>query len=785
MPFTLTPAEKDAAMTTEVLRTPRATQRRHPGRAALACAAVLLATAGATLAGVTPASALTPGRHYEQISPVDKAGQGTTAATISPDGRHAVLDTGPGNALPGFESFRPFGNVMLAARGGAAWQAAAANTSATTSAFASFSDVSRDGTAVLTEERTYEQNANHSFDVLRYQAGGPFESLTGVLTYLQDPYNFALPFYNGATPDLSHVLLWAAPQLTLRPQDPVSAGGVLYHAFRSPSGEAVLDNVGADLHNPGVDGNGDPLETCYALDVGGIDLAGTGYPNGQHALSDDGQTVFFSASPECGQRHLYARLHAQSTVELSVSECTRQADPGASPPVPACSTTPSAAYYADASTDGRRVFFASEAQLTDTDVDATADLYEYDFARPAGHRLRQISGGATPGTGAAVQGFVAASDDGLRAYFGAQGVLTTQPNGLGQTARAGANNLYRWDAAGNRTTFVTTLSPADQPWLSGFKTAVVRGETDQYLVFSSTEQLTADDTDTAADVYRYDVASQVLQRISIGQDGYGSDGNDNALGAAIRNNSQAFNRQALALAQSVSADGSRIVFVTAQALAPQDVNGLEDVYEWHDGRVDLISDGRDPAGSSLAMISADGSTVVFKTQRKLVPGDTDTAVDVYAARLGEDFPPAPASPAPPCTGDVCQGRPTAQAPLASAGTVAFAGAGNAAITRGPTKRSVTVTVPKAISGSQAVLTVKAPAAGALTLSGSGLRSVRRSARAGAYRIAVRLTAAGVRSFKKHHRYTTTARVVFTPADGTSSTARVKLTFKAPATAKGR
>ena len=628
---------------------------------------------------------------------------------------------------------------------------------------------------------TYAQIENDSFEIARHQVGGPFESLSGELHYQQEARNYLAPTYAGTTPDLSHVLFKVAPSLTLRPQDQVSGGGVLYDLSRSPSGELVLDNVGADLDNGG------PLTTCYLAVVGGSF-------QGERSISDDGQTIFFSASPECGLDHVYARLHAQTTVEVSASECARQADAGASPPVLACSTTPSAASYANASSDGRRVFFTSDAQLTDTDVDATTDLYEYDFTRPAGHRLLQLSAGgagaATPGAGAAVQGLVASSEDGSRAYFVAQGVLTTQPNGQGETATAGANNLYRWDAAGNRTAFVTTLDPADQPWAFYHRDGLVMGSDDEYLLFTSLARLTADDTDTAADVYRYDAASNTLRRISTGgQDGYGSDGNDNTLAASINSRAAPYNYMSYRINLSASKDGSRIIFRTAQALQPQDVNGANDLYEWHDGHVDLVSDGRDPAGaavgSNVSMISADGSTVIFATGRKLVPSDTDTATDVYAARMGEDFPPAPGPPAPPCAGDVCQGRPTAQAPPASAGTVSFAGAGNAAVTRGPASRSVTVTAPKPITGTRAVLTVKAPAAGALTLSGSGLRSVRRGARAATYRLAVRLNAAAVRTLNKHHRYTTTARVVFTPTAGTSTTARVKLTFKAPATAKGR
>jgi WD40-like Beta Propeller Repeat len=778
MPFTLTPAQKDAAMTPEATIT---SHRRHRGRAAFTCAAALLATAGATLMCVAPATALTPGRHYEQVTPVDKAGETVAPTGISADGRRVVMNAGGSNGLPGFPAFYGLYNTLLAARGDTAWQAVPLIAPATTQANSKPFDVSSDATTLLSMQNTYEENASDAFQIVTMQAGGPPVSLSGVQRYEQPASTFLIPRFSGSTPDFSHVLLMTAGALTLRPQDPDGGSGTLYDLSRSPSGEVVLNNVGAGIQNP------DPAEpTCRDIQLGSAS-------RGDRALSDDGQTIFYSARPECGVAHLYARLRAQTTVEVSASECARQADAGASPPVLACSTTTSRAEYANASTDGRRVFFTSDAQLTDSDVDETTDLYEYDFTRPAGHRLLQVSAGgdgdATPGADAMVGGLLTSSDDGSRVYFAAQDVLTTQPNGQGEMATAGANNLYRWDAAGNRTTFVTTLDPIDQPWVFGQRSALMMGNDDEYLLFTSSARLTADDTDTAVDVYRYDATSNTLRRISTGQDGYDGNGNNNAFGAAINGRDRTVPAQQSTLQRSASKDGSRIIFSTAQALQPQDVNGMTDIYEWHDGHVDLISDGRDPASLTPYVadmfISADGSTVIFVSSRKLVAGDTDTAADVYAARLGDDFPPAPAPPAPPCVGDVCQGKPTAQAPPVSAATVTFGGAGNAVVSRRPTKRSVTVTTPKAITGTRTVLTVKAPAAGALTLSGAGLRSVRRAASAGTYRLAVRLDAAGLRALKKQHRYTTTARVVFTPAAGTSSTARVKLTFKAPATAKGR
>lgn len=42
----------------------------------------------------------------------------------------------------------------------------------------------------------------------------------------------------------------------------------------------------------------------------------------------------------------------------------------------------------------------------------------------------------------------------------------------------------------------------------------------------------------------------------------------------------------------VSADGSRVFFDSGDAVVPGDVNGTEDVYEWEDGHLYLISSGR-------------------------------------------------------------------------------------------------------------------------------------------------------------------------------------------------
>jgi hypothetical protein len=93
-----------------------------------------------------------------------------------------------------------------------------------------------------------------------------------------------------------------------------------------------------------------------------------------------------------------------------------------------------------------------------------------------------------------------------------------------------------------------------------------------------------------------------------------------------------------------------IVFVTDEALSPDDVDGVSDVYAWHDGRVALISDGR--IGGGQAWITPSGRDIFFFTAGQLSALDGDVNADIYDARVGGGFDlirPAP------CFGDSCQG----------------------------------------------------------------------------------------------------------------------------------
>jgi DNA-binding beta-propeller fold protein YncE len=142
------------------------------------------------------------------------------------------------------------------------------------------------------------------------------------------------------------------------------------------------------------------------------------------------------------------------------------------------------------------------------------------------------------------------------------------------------------------------------------------------------------------------------------------------------------------------ANDGRAFFSTDDALVKGDTNDGLDVYEYVNGRPQLITPGtgetQAPAGPLLALVSrpglngvsADGRDVYFATFNTLVPQDHNGLfLKYYDARAGGGFP-APAPP-PPCNAaDECHGAGSSPPGAISNGTgVALGAGGNAAVVK--------------------------------------------------------------------------------------------------------
>lgn len=548
-----------------------------------------------------------------------------------------------------------------------------------------------------------------------------------------------------ASGDLCHVLLSHSTGPLVREAIPVpNPGRLIYDLSRGcGGGSSSLQLVGVK-NRLGPEGEPEPLEPQCPVGLGGIVPPAYIGPAGQestfNAISQDGSEIFFTTSTtgtnDCiSVSQLFVRVGGGVTLEVSrpleaggFGGCGEDGKAGEVPgevPCRGAAERPSA-FFDGASEDGSRVFFTTDAQLVGEDHDTMSDLYMASIGCPAAESgceasqrrvtsLKLASLDENAGEAAEVLGVVRVAADANHVYFVARGALGKGANAEGRVPVKGADNLYVYDSETGEDTFIVDLCSG--PGVTGAAsisegavedrscpstlTGELHGRNDtslwgtgqeaqstpdgSVLVFSSYGRLTKDDTDTARDIYRYDALTGSLLRVSIGEEGHDTDGNNDAFDASIPqagiDPGEFVHQDHEMSTRIVSADGSRIVFTTADPLSVNAVNGLSNVYEWYEapgaseGVVSLVSTGSSSTADSGEVISPSGRDIFFITSEGLVSQDTDGQGDIYDARLGGGFPVAPA-PRQPCSGDACQGPLTNPAPLLVPGSVSQAPGGN-------------------------------------------------------------------------------------------------------------
>jgi DNA-binding beta-propeller fold protein YncE len=400
------------------------------------------------------------------------------------------------------------------------------------------------------------------------------------------------------------------------------------------------------------------------------------------------------------------------------------------------------AEFAGASADGSAAFFTSEQQLTDNATQGSENLYESLCTQGCetdeeARRLIDVSessGGAKVSGGPGVQGVMAISADGSHVYFVANGLLASgaRPGDCSPASEAGRCNLYVYERDARypegHTAFIASLPGSDRNATGGLPTAWAEGPAlanvtpdGRFLVFGSHGDLTPDThAGGSTQIFRYDAEGEQLTRVSIGEGGFDDDGNAGT-GEATIVGAEVDEFETAGPARSdptMSNDGAYVFFQSPRALTPHALNDVrvgtastatgrvpvyaQNVYEWHEGHVYLISDGHDastaattphcvnrvdtPAekfASAVCLLGTDatGDNVFFMTADQLAAKDTDTQVDIYDARIcesasGNPCISEPAPPAPPCGGEACHGIPAATPSLLAPGTASFNGEGN-------------------------------------------------------------------------------------------------------------
>jgi hypothetical protein len=188
------------------------------------------------------------------------------------------------------------------------------------------------------------------------------------------------------------------------------------------------------------------------------------------------------------------------------------------------------------------------------------------------------------------------------------------------------------------------------------------------------------DRDTDRDVYHWDV-QEGWSCLSCQEPGLPS-GGESSIDVFTANHIPEFtmNRMNFELHTPMSDDGRRVFFTSYDALVSQDINSVADVYEWHDGTVDLISTGTGTQPSALIGASRSGSNAFFITARPLVGWDIDSATDIYDARAGGGFAAPPPIP-PPCGEGECSTGRSEPPPMTPAGSLDNVGPGDPPPTR--------------------------------------------------------------------------------------------------------
>ncbi len=510
----------------------------------------------------------------------------------------------------------------------------------------------------------------------------------------------------GASTDATHIF-YSIYDSAYLPGDPqVSNAGILdgygnvYEAYLDEEGKPAARLLQRDRDGTVWGGR------CGAQ-VGGsvVNDARTAHRRG--SVSGDASRVYFSARPsqpegvKCDQAANKLRIMewqdtptGPTIAPLYSSECTR-----VSPP---CSGIDGDDEYQGASQEGTKLYFTTTRQLTNSDLDTTADLYLYDASRPEGERLTQVSAGddtdPTPGKDSGFLGLAEFSGDGSRAYFVAEGVLTASPNLSGRQAELGKRNFYFYerDAAhpGGRTGFIGTLSASDNALGQGALWGDSPGEVNEaralprlgadvedlsvggdghILVFASKAPLSADDQDGGQpDVYRYDSLSGALERVSKADPGATDNG---AFAARVLAGEVNPGVQSVSFLRTVSENGRTIVFASKEGLAPgaagaESSDGEGILYIWRDGTLTVIP----RAARGFGQVSMSGEQIGMGSDEKLLPEDGDSVNDAYVLRAGGGFPIV--VPPAPCEGEACQGTPSPR-PAEQGATSTAPTAGNA------------------------------------------------------------------------------------------------------------
>jgi hypothetical protein len=372
-----------------------------------------------------------------------------------------------------------------------------------------------------------------------------------------------------------------------------------------------------------------------------------------HWITPDGSHMFFYAHPgstncENGVGALYDRGLGNSTTKLIAANGSFIRSAGGS------------------------VFFSTEESLVPGDP-GEYDIYRYQVDDGSYHCVTcSISGGsdghADYSNGLASEQIV--SNDGSRIYFISSRRLLPG---------AAPRGIYRLDVANGDLAYVAPVDPLTQ-FAADSSTGTAISPDGSFLAFRSADPelnvINGQQNDNTYQFYLYNDTDGSVVCASCTPDG--SAPRDDAYLSSGAGGSYYLGANGGAL----NNDGD-YVFSTPTPLVPADQNTATaaensgrgtDLYEWRDGRLLLVTDGKTESAPGFAGMSPSGRDVFFDQAVALTPDAIDSSKHLYDARIGGgfDFP----TPPPPCSLEACQGTPLPPPGDATPASLSFSGPGN-------------------------------------------------------------------------------------------------------------
>jgi hypothetical protein len=320
--------------------------------------------------------------------------------------------------------------------------------------------------------------------------------------------------------------------------------------------------------------------------------------------------------------------------------------------------------YVGMTADGGKVYFTSPEQLTSEDTDNSVDLYMWS---QTSDRLTLVSlgpegAGDSGNTDACEATWTARCDIvPVRGNANTDNALASESGDVyfyspeqleGQKGIPNRENLYVY--RGGRPQFVASMTPTiPSENVPGPITRVQVSPDGEHAAFVTSTKLTSYDNNGFEEMYSFEPDTGHILCSSCKPNGEKPQANVTASKAGL-----------------FMSDDGRTFFETTDPLVSQDTNREQDVYEFVDGRPQLITSGTgthsesiiefggagNVAEEGLAGVSADGVNVYFSAREELVAQDKNAAFLVfYDARIGGGFPFEP--PLAPCeAADECHGE---------------------------------------------------------------------------------------------------------------------------------